>query len=383
MPRHPDVAPVIAEMPGAIYSALADRLARFPGEVYPFHVGDTWLEPAVGCRMQDLTVEAHPGMHRYASPAGMPALNEAIARRVEARSGLATSPSSVLVAAGATGGLGAVIGAIVDPGDEVLIAAPFWPLIGGIVRCFRGRPCPVPLVGTVSSAEEAVAAYESRATDRTVAVYLSTPNNPSGRLLPPDWIRAIVDWARHRDLWVLSDEVYEDYVYEGEHLYARPLAPERTFAAHSFSKAFGMAGNRCGYIVGPEKLVPELGKLSTHAFYSTPTASQLAAIRALDGSGDAWVDDVRPRYAELGRLAADRLGLPHPQGSQFLFLDIAEQLDDRGLNGWLSDCADEGLLLAPGPSFGPYPTHVRLCFTACEPDRFARGLEIVARRLGR
>lgn len=383
MPRHPEVAPVIARMPGAIYSALADRLARHPGEVYPFHVGDTWLEPAEGCRMQDFRVAEHPGMHRYAPPGGLPRLREAIARRVEARSGLPTTPASVLVATGATGGLGAVVGAIVDPGDQVLIAAPYWPLIAGIVRCFRGEPRAVPLLGSVDSADAALRAFERATSDRTVAIYLSTPCNPAGRLLPADWIEALVDFARARDLWILSDEVYEDYVYSGEHRYARPLAPERTFSAHSFSKAFGMAGNRCGYVVGPEALVPELGKLSTHAFYSTPTASQLAAIASLDGAGDAWVADVRPRYEALGRRAAERLGLPAPEGSQFLFFDIAERLDERGLDGWLSDCADRGLLLAPGPSFGPYPTHVRLCFTATPPELFERGLEIVAERLGR
>jgi N-succinyldiaminopimelate aminotransferase len=161
------------------------------------------------------------------------------------------------------------------------------------------------------------------------------------------------------------------------------LAPERTFSVHSFSKAFGMAGNRCGFVVGPTATMPDLLKVSTHSFYSTPTASQLAVIRALEGPGDAWVADVKPRYQAAGEHAAQRLGVPAPQGSTFLFLDVAAHLDASGLGGFLTRCADDGLFLAPGPSFGPYPTHVRICFTAAPPDIVADGVEILARHLGR
>lgn len=289
----------------------------------------------------------------------------------------------MLVAAGATGGLGAVMGAMLEDGDEVLILAPYWPLIPGIVRSFHGVPVPVPVPGPGAPAGDVVAEVARRATGRTVALYLGTPNNPTGRVLPRAWIEALSAWAAGRDLWIVSDEVYEDYAWDGAHTYARPLAPERTFSAHSFSKAFGMAGNRCGWIVGPPRTMSELTKVSTHAFYSTPTASQLAALRILDGRGDAWIEEVRPRYRDVGRRAAERLGLEPPGGSTFLFFDVAERLDGSGLLGFLERCADRGLLLAPGPSFGPYPTHVRLCFTAVEPERTLRGVEVLAELLDR
>jgi N-succinyldiaminopimelate aminotransferase len=371
-------------MPGEVYSALAHRLNRHEGETYPLHVGDTWLEPAEGCRMEDLTVAEYPGMHRYAPVQGLPALLELLVERVRARTGLAEERDNVLVTAGATGGLGAAVGGLVEPGDEVLILAPYWPLIAGIVRSFHGVPVPVPFLGVADGAEVAVELLEERRTARTVAVYLNTPTNPSGRVIPRAWVEAIVAWACRHDLWVLSDEVYEDYLYAGdEHAYARPLAPERTFSAYSFSKAFGMAGNRCGWIVGPAREIGQLRKVSTHTFYSTPTAAQLAAVRALAGPGEAWVADARALYAEVGRRAAERLGVRPPEGSTFLFLDVADHLDDRGLGGFLEDCVERGLLLAPGPAFGPYPTSLRLCFTSVEPGRALRGVEVLAERLGR
>jgi N-succinyldiaminopimelate aminotransferase len=383
MPRHPHFSPSVDDISGAVYSALAHRLASFPGEVYPLHVGDTWMEPAAGCRMEDLTVAEYPGMHRYAAPQGMPALIDAVVEQARERSGAATERENVLVATGATGGLGAVAGAICSPGDEVLLLAPHWPLISGIIRSFHAVPVDVSFFDVADGPETAVEVAREKLTPRTVALYLNTPSNPTGRIIPRPWIEALVAWAQSEDLWIISDEVYEDYVYAGEHTYCRPLAPERTFAAHSFSKAYGMAGNRCGHIIGPATAMPELRKIGLHSFYSTPTASQIAALRVLRGPGAEWVAQARESYRQAGEQAAARLGLEPPQGSTFLFLDVADRLDARGLGGFLEDCVDRGLFVAPGPSFGPYPTHVRVCFTAAPPDVVARGVEALAAVLGR
>ncbi len=378
MPGFPETNAIVSAMSRSVYNALAHRLETHPGEVYPLHVGDTWMEPPEGCRMEDLRVGEHPGMHRYSPVQGLPTLLDAVVERVRDNTGLDIERDQVLVTAGATGGLGAVAGALLDPDDEVLILAPYWPLIAGIVRTFGGRPIPVPYF--VGGAEEPEA-VEALVTERTVALYLNTPSNPTGRLLSVDAVAALAEVARRHGLWLWADEVYEHYSYAAPHVPALPLAHERTFAAYSFSKAYGMAGNRCGYVVGPRKAMPHLRKVSTHSFYATPTAGQLAALRALRGPGDAWAADAARRYAEVGAEAARRLGLPAPQGSTFLFFDVSALLDDRGLQGLLFDLADEGLFIAPGTSFGPYPTHVRLCYTSAPPDVVLRGVDVLARRL--
>ncbi len=368
-------------MPGSPYSSLVKRVYASGVEVFPFHVGDTWMEPPEGCRMEDLAVADYPGMHRYAPVAGLPELVGKLVERQRARTGLPVERSEVLVTAGATGGLGAILGGLVSPGEEVLIVAPFWPLIAGIVRSFHGIPVPVPAMGDVDSPEGLVAALKAKRTDRTMAVYVNSPNNPTGQVLPASWLEALVEFAASEDLWVLADEVYEDYVFDGDHTYLRPLAPERVFAAHSFSKAYGMAGNRAGYVVGPAEPLAECRKIGVHTVYSTPTASQLAAERVLGDVGDAWVAEACAKYAEIGREAAAALGRPAPGGSTFLWLDVADRLDHRGLQGFLEDAGEQGLLLAPGPSFGPYPTHVRMCFTATPPDVTRRGVQALARLL--
>ncbi|HKI87137.1 MAG TPA: pyridoxal phosphate-dependent aminotransferase [Thermoanaerobaculia bacterium] len=389
MPRFPVTSSTIAALPGAVYSSLAQRLADFRGETYPLHIGDTWREPPVGCRMQDLHVEEHPGMHRYGPTQGLPALLEALSKRVSSRTGVATASDDLLITAGATGGLAVAVGALVEPGDEVLILAPYWPLIAGIVSTFGACPVPVPLLDSARGIEETaspeavIERIEGATSAKSVALYVNTPNNPTGRLLPRPWLEAIAVWARQRDLWLLSDEVYEDLIYDGEHQPMRPLASERTISAHSFSKAYGMAGNRCGYLVAPPPIIAEMKKVGTHTYYAAPTAAQLAALEALGPAGDTWLGEARREYAKAGESAARRLGAAAPRGSTFLFLDVESALDERGLVGFLEDLVGEGLLVSPGPSFGPFPTHVRVCFTAAPPDVVERGIEILARRLGR
>mgnify|MGYP000645426090 CR=1 FL=1 len=385
--RLPPIAPSAAALGGSPYSGLVHRLAAYQGEVYPFHVGDTWMAPATGCRMEDLTEAEHPGMHKYTSVHGHPELLDACVEALRARTGVAETRDEVLVTAGATGGLAAVAGALVAPGSEVLILAPFWPLIAGMVRAFHGTPVPVPVVGDIDQPEALREVLEAARTERTVAVYLNTPNNPTGYVLPRPMVEAVVAFARAHGLWVWSDEVYDQYVYEGEHVYARALAPERTISAYSFSKAYGMAGNRAGFLAGPKGALAAVRKISTHTFYSTPTASQLAAAAALRGGADAWVAHAAQAYATVGRAAAERLGVRAPQGSTFLWLDVADQLDPSDLHGsmdaLLGRCVDRGILCAPGRSFGPYPTRLRMCFTAAAPEVTLRGVEALAEVLGR
>jgi aspartate/methionine/tyrosine aminotransferase len=382
MPRSPDTAPSVRRMPGAVYSPFADQLAGHPGPLFPLHVGDTWMEPFEGARMQDIRVEDHPGMHRYGDTRGIPELVDAVVDKLRTRNGVRAERESVLVTGGATGGLAAVVGSIVEPGEEVLILAPFWPLIRGIVQSFRGVPVEVPFYDRVDSAEAAVAAVRERLSERTVALYVSTPSNPTGVVIPEPWLAALADFARANDLWLLSDEVYEDFVYHKEHVSLGPMAPERTVSLYSFSKAFGMAGNRVGYLSGPIPVVEEARKIATHSFYHPPTAGQIAALCALrDGRG--WIDEARESYRAAGLHAASELGQPPPGGSTFLFLDVSRRLDERGMHGFLSDCFEDGVLVAPGASSGEaYTSWIRLCYTAAPPEQVREAITRLAKRVG-
>ena len=256
------------------------------------------------------------------------------------------------------------------------------------MRTFHGVPVAVPFYGDGQfggGGRGGPRAAPHRAHRRRLLEHAQQPDRPRdpGRLARGDGRLGAAN-----ELWIVADEVYEEYLFDGgsdAHTPTRPLAPERTFSCHSFSKAYGMAGNRAGYVVGPAETMPVLRKIGTHTVFSTPTASQIAAQRVLTGPGDAWVATARasllPRSARwaadrLGRPAARRLDVPLPRSDR-------AHLDGRGLQGFLEDAAEHGVLLAPGPSFGPYPRHARLCYTATSPEVTRRGVEALARLLGR
>ncbi len=378
MPRHPEVSRVVSEMPVGVFSKLAHRISAIEGERYPLHVGDSWMEPMAGARMEDITIADHPGLHTYTSPLGLPELVDTIA----ARRGV--DSDRVLVSAGATGGLGAVASTLLNPGDEVLLLCPFWPLIRGIINLHHGRAVEVDFYDKVQLASDVAAVLDAHRSERTVALYINSPNNPTGRVLPAPIVEAVAEYCRRHDLWIWSDEVYEDYCYLGEVTPIAQLAPERTFAAFSFSKAYAMAGNRCGYVVGPDKAsMTMLRRASTHQFFCAPQASQLGALRVLR-DGDGWLAEAKTRYQAAGDAAAEVLGLPRPAGGTFLFMDVGPHLDERGLHGFLVDCIDRGLILAPGSSCGEsYASFVRVCFTSAPPDVVARGVKVLAALTGR
>ena len=200
-------------------------------------------------------------------------------------------------------------------------------------------------------------------------------------MLPESWLTALAQFAQTENLWLLSDEVYEDFVYHGEHFSMGRVAPERTLSVYSFSKAFGMAGNRTGYMVGPSEAVDQARKLGTHTFYGAPTAGQLAGVRALE-NGAEWQADARASYHAVSQKTAHALGIPEPEGSTFFFIDVADQLDDRGMPGFLEDCFEDGVLVAPGQSSGAdYGSWIRLCYTAMPPGEVDEAILRLAARL--
>ncbi len=382
-------------MPGSVFSRLAHRIAAIEGERYPLHVGDTWLEPPPGARMENFSVATHPGLHRYPPPTGYQPLIDTLAER------RGIDPARILITLGATGAWHAVAGATLEPGDEVLVLAPYWPLFPGIVRSVGGVPVDVPFFDAANfvpgqrkvvdvTPEEAVARVAEALTDRTVALYLNSPSNPTGMVLAPAVLEALARFARQHGLWIWSDEVYELYSYGPTVVPISRYAPERTFSAYSFSKAHGLAGCRVGYVVGPEVagMRDELRKMAMHAAYSAPMPSQLAALAILDPAvGDPWVAAAKEAYQTAGNHAADRLGLARPKGGTFLFVDVTRGLrtdtGDDPLHDFLVRCVDRGLVLAPGVSSGfPYTHHVRMCFTSAPPAVVGRGVEVLAELLG-
>ena len=355
------------------FSKYAAAIEAMGAAKFPLHIGDTHLPPPESARLSALCHDTNKELHKYCSPKGLPGLVTSIAKEYD------VSTKRVMIVPGATGGLHISAMTTLSPGDEVLVLAPFWPLAAGIIRAVGAVPVPVPYFGVDGSAVEKI---QSFVTTRTVGVYCNTPNNPSGLMLTPDEVAELADLAVAKGWWIYADEVYERLIYKGEHKPLRHFAPNNTISIFSFSKAYAMAGYRCGYVILPsDSMEDTFLKGMVHSFYSVPTASQVMAIKVLEHEAD-WLQNTRAVYAQTGAQVAQILGQPTPTNGTFIFMDIASALKGRTFDAFMEVCIAERMLLAPGPAFGKgYETHIRICFTSASPEVVVEGATILKRIL--
>jgi aspartate/methionine/tyrosine aminotransferase len=367
----------------SVYSAFKNRLKSYSGETYPLHVGDTYLPPAVSLKH----IPSDRALHRYTEVKAYPPFMQAICDYLSQLQSRAVSAEEILVTGGGTGGITALLQTLLSPNDAIMLLAPYWPLVAGAARLAGATLIEVPYFQTNKTIEQQIEILNAAWQDHVKVLYINTPNNPTGEVLTAQHLQALVDWARAKGIWIISDEVYDLYSYQSDHTYLFPLAPERVISVYSMSKAFGMAGYRCGFLQGDPAVLNEVERVTTHTLYSVPTASQWAGMQALQGVGQEWSRNASLMYQHIGQEVANLLKVDPVQGSTFLFIDVSTALQqprykDHGVQTLLADCVDQGLLIAPGSAFGPYPQHVRVCFTAVAPEITLRGVKILATLLG-
>ena len=367
-----------------MYSSLAERARARNEQVYPLHVGDTYRDPVIAAQAERQLSSEHPGLHKYAPVQGELSLIDAFVAYVESRHGERLRGELVQVMSGATAGLSVVCQVLLEPGDEVLLPSPFWPLSRGIIATKGALPVQIPFYTRLDEPGfDAEALLESAITDRTAALYVNTPNNPSGRVLSDTTIDAMLRVAKRHDLWVLCDEAYEEIYYGGEPsdaIWKRAEIRDRAIAFHTLSKTYGFAGARVGFTHGPEGIMNAIAGMQTFHTYCAARPMQFGAVEALRQGGD-WVTESRSLYREAGYEAADALGVTRPEGGTFLFVDVTRHLEPGAADcsAFLERCADAGVLLTPGRSCGTdYAKWVRLCFTSVPPAQLAAALEKLA-----
>ncbi len=379
MPRPPQSSAATASLSDRVYGALLDEAKRRPPPVHLLNVGDTYLEPLPAARAEAQRAADHPRLHNYAAVQGEPVLLDAIIARTERVHGVTLDRQCVQVMPGATGGFSVVATALLEPGDQVVVLSPFWPLIRGIVASRSATAVELPFYTRLGEAGfDSEAALEAVITPRTVAVYVNTPNNPTGRALDAGVINAIARVVARHNLWLWCDEAYEELWYGSarpEAIWKRSDLRERAVACHTLSKSHALAGARVGYTHGPASIMPAIRGAQTFLTYCAPRPMQLGAARALT-EGDAWVESTRQLYVTASHRAAAALGLEPPAGGTFLFFDAQRFFrDGEDIHGFLRRCLDAGVLLTPGAASGAdYETWARLCYTAVPPDQLADAL---------
>ena len=308
------------------------------------------------------------GATGYAMVPGIDDLRNAVATRLAARTGVPTTLDNVLITAGGQAALFAAFRAALDEGDTALYINPYYATYPGTIRSVGG----VPKAVTAEADNGFLPTFEAldAAATGAKALLINSPNNPTGAVYGRDTLEAIAAVAIKHDLSVISDEVYDTQVWEGEHISIRSLEGmnERTFVVGSMSKSHAMTGSRVGWPVGPDEAMSHVLNLLTNTNYGVAGFTQRAALFAL-GLGEAFEDEIGAPFQRRRALAQKALEgqnairLSQPSGAMYLMLDIRA----TGLSG--DDFADKLLMerhiaVMPGESFGDAAAgHVRIAMT--------------------
>lgn len=318
------------------------------------------------------------GKTKYTPTAGIPELRSAIAARVSKTHGIAVDAAEIVVSNGAKQALYNALQAVVNPGDDVLVFAPYWVSYPDMIALAGGRMVPVAV--HEASFEPNLAALEESCTARTRGLILNSPTNPTGAVYSRETIEAIVDFARRKDLWILSDEMYELLVYDGaKHVSPSQIGAEgraRTLMASGFSKSFAMTGWRCGYLVAPKQVASAVATLQGQMTTNVNTPTQWAALAALD-LDDSVMGAMVKEFGERRRLLVrgiseilrGRAPVHEPRGAFYLMQDVRPFLGKRFRDRPLRDDREiaEALLdsalvaTVPGSAFAA-PGFIRLSY---------------------
>jgi aspartate/methionine/tyrosine aminotransferase len=333
-----------------------------------------------------------PKNHRYTPAGGLPELKEAIAAKTLRDSGYAVEPSQVVVTNGGKHAVFAAFAALCDPGDEVIMPAPYWTTYPESITLAGG----VPVV--VETSDEAgfkvtVEQLEAAKTDRTKVLLFVSPDNPSGAIYDPAEVKAIGEWALANDIWVVTDEIYEHLVYGDNEFASMPAVvpglADQTLVLNGVAKTYAMTGWRVGWLIGPADVVKACTNFQSHATSNVANVAQRAALAAVSGP----LDDVammRDTFARRGTTMHEMLtAIPGvtclvPQGAFYCFPNLSGLLG-RDIGGSVANSTLEladlvldqaKVAFVPGEAFGA-PGYGRFSF-ALGDDDMVEGIRRIA-----
>ena len=312
-----------------------------------------------------------PANHRYTPAAGLPVLREAIAEKTKRDSGWDVSPSQVVVTNGGKQAVYQACATLLDPGDEVLLPAPYWTTYPEAIALAGGVPVEV-FAGANQDYKVTVSQLEAARTEKTKALFFVSPSNPTGAVMSFGETKAIGDWAAKHNIWVIADEIYQNLIYEPgvEHaisiVEAAPAIADRCILVNGVAKTYAMTGWRLGWMVGPQDAISAAANLQSHLSSNVSNISQMAALAALTGDQTAAKKmreafNVRRNTIVSGLNAIEGIICPEPLGAFYVYPDVTRLLGKE----WGGTTPQTSLELAdlilekcevaavPGEAFGP------------------------------
>lgn len=299
------------------------------------------------------------GFTHYTSNMGILELRESISRKLKRDNGISTDPESVLVTVGASEAIFMCIQALVDPGDEVIVPDPGFLSYSACVNLAEGIPRGVQLNFDNDlrlTADDVLGSI----TDKTKAIIMNSPSNPTGSVMKKEDIKAIAEIADDHGIYLISDEVYEKIIYSRKH-HSPAKYCENAVTINGFSKSYAMTGFRIGYVTANKEIIEEILKVHQYTTACASSMIQIAALEALEGPQDSVSTMVsefrRRRDLVVGRLNSMGVECPEPQGAFYVFpkIDDSDEFIRKGL--------EKGVVMVNGKAFGKYGAgHVRLSY---------------------
>lgn len=317
------------------------------------------------------------GKTKYTPVPGIPELRRAICEKLKTDNDLVYDPSQILVSTGAKQSLANALLALVDSGDEVLMAVPYWVSYPELVKLADGVP--VLIQGDPANQYKLTAELlEAAITPRSTILILNSPNNPTGTIYTREELQALAEVALAHDLIIISDEMYEKLIYDGgEHVSVASLSREvydRTITVNGVSKAYAMTGWRIGYLAGPTALVKPMTSIQSHMTSNACSIAQYASLEAIAGD-QAFVGEMQKEFEARRDLLVELIGaipgldLIRPQGAFYVMMDIRSLIGARHNGEPIRDAldfadrllTDQLVAVVPGEGFG-LPGFVRLSY---------------------
>lgn len=368
----------------SIFSIIEEKMKTLGDkDIIRLHIGDTCFSPPDFFRPDAIDPATISGYNLYCDTKGIESLRTGLCKKLEEDNSFSKlNPGDLLVTCGATHGLFCTFKTLLDKNERVIVLAPHWPIINGVIRNAGGIPFDVPLytnlyINPELDIQEYLKSYLS---ESTAAIYINSPNNPSGKVLSQTQLSRIGDFARRHGLWVVSDEAYEHFIYnDASHTSIATLEGmyERTVSVFSFSKTFAVAGYRIGYVAAPPHITDEIGRVAVNSIYGASTLLQHMAAAAIT-ERSRWIAKIHKKYLRMRNEAADLLACDFdlPDGGFYFFVDLSDYIDDGGMSGLVGRLLEEGVSVTPGEVFGSgFENHVRVCFTGEPLERLRMGIE--------
>ena len=333
-----------------------------------------------------------PAMHRYTPAAGLPALRQAIADKTSRDSGIEVPAGQVLVTNGGKHAVYAAFQTLLDPGDEVLLPAPYWTTYPEAIALTGATTVEV-LTDETSGFRAGVDQLEAARTPRTKAIVFVSPSNPTGAVYPPDEVAAIGRWALEHGIWVITDEIYEHLTF-GEHRFtsiatAVPELLDQCVIVNGVAKTYAMTGWRVGWLIGPPDVVKAAVNLQSHSTSNVSNVAQVAALAAVSGPLDAVVE-MRAAFERRAGIAhrilngIEGVTCIEPEGAFYAYPNVTGLLG-RSIKGRKAESSTElaellldevKVAIVPGEAFGT-PGYARISF-ALGDDDLGEGLTRIA-----